>query len=328
MNVGGTATLIGDPPNILIGTYTDLTFGAFVSNLTLICIVCMLVTAVYFIYWYKQDYMQAEVTDVARTIAELGQYRITDRRLLILCLTLLSFTVFLFIIHGVLHMEPSVAALTGAMLLLAISRVDIVEMLEHEVEWPTLIFFMALFMVITGTGTDRPDSNHRRVGAGRSAGEFNLGHSHRLMGVGHCLGLYRQYPFYRHHAAHHRLSERHHTRGPERGFVVGPGLGGVSGGERHHDRGLGQRGDRGPGRAGRLSYLFSGLEGLLCAHADHHSAVFRVLIDIFQIISFFVKSAKIPLDKVTAWIIVKSMLQPKSIYVNGYGGPEYLGRIP
>ena len=47
-------------------------------------------------------------------------------------------------------MEPSVAALTGAMLLLAVSRVDIVEMLEHEVEWPTLIFFMALFMVIAG----------------------------------------------------------------------------------------------------------------------------------------------------------------------------------
>ena len=47
-------------------------------------------------------------------------------------------------------MEPSIAALTGAVLLLAISRVDIVEMLEHEVEWPTLIFFVALFMVIAG----------------------------------------------------------------------------------------------------------------------------------------------------------------------------------
>jgi Na+/H+ antiporter NhaD/arsenite permease-like protein len=150
-NVGGTATLIGDPPNILIGSYANLTFGAFVSNLTLICIVCMLVTAVYFIYWHKKDYFQAEVTDVDQTIAGLRrEYRITDRRLLTLCLAMLGFTVFLFIIHGVLHMEPSVAALIGAMLLLAVSRVDIVEMLEHEVEWPTLIFFMALFMVIAG----------------------------------------------------------------------------------------------------------------------------------------------------------------------------------
>ncbi len=150
-NVGGTATLIGDPPNILIGSYANLTFGAFVSNLTLVCVVCMLVTAVYFACWYKQDYLKAEVKDVVGTIAGLRrEYRITDRRLLTLCLGLLGFTVFLFIIHGVLHMEPSVAALTGAMLLLVISRVDIVEMLEHEVEWPTLIFFMALFMVIAG----------------------------------------------------------------------------------------------------------------------------------------------------------------------------------
>ena len=61
----------------------------------------------------------------------------------------LSFTIFLFVVHGVLHMEPSVAALIGAMVLLAISRVDIVEMLEHEVEWPTLMFFIGLFIVIS-----------------------------------------------------------------------------------------------------------------------------------------------------------------------------------
>ncbi len=86
-----------------------------------------------------------------RTISYLrDEYRITNRKLLVMCLGLLGFTVFLFVVHGVLHMEPSIAALTGAMLLLAISRVDIVEMLEHEVEWPTLVFFMALFMVIAG----------------------------------------------------------------------------------------------------------------------------------------------------------------------------------
>jgi Na+/H+ antiporter NhaD/arsenite permease-like protein len=150
-NVGGTATLIGDPPNILIGSYANLTFGAFVHNLALVCVVCMLVTAVYFVYWHKKDYLKAEVTDVAATIAVLRrEYRITNRRLLLLCLSLLGFTIFLFVVHGMLHMEPSVAALTGAMLLLTLSRVEIVEMLEHEVEWPTLIFFMALFMVIAG----------------------------------------------------------------------------------------------------------------------------------------------------------------------------------
>ena len=150
-NVGGTATLIGDPPNILIGSYANLTFGQFAVNLTGICTICMIITAVYYVFWYKKDYLQAEVKDVQATIASLREeYRITDRKLLALCLWLLGFTIFLFIIHGMLHMQPSVAALTGAMLLLVLSRVDIVEMLEHEVEWPTLVFFMALFIVIAG----------------------------------------------------------------------------------------------------------------------------------------------------------------------------------
>jgi Na+/H+ antiporter NhaD/arsenite permease-like protein len=150
-NVGGTATLIGDPPNILIGSFASLTFGQFVINLTGICTICMIITAVYYVFWYKKDYLQAEVKDVQATIAFLREeYRITDRKLLALCLCLLGFTIFLFVIHGILHMQPSVAALTGAMLLLVFSRVDIVEMLEHEVEWPTLVFFMALFIVIAG----------------------------------------------------------------------------------------------------------------------------------------------------------------------------------
>jgi len=150
-NVGGTATLIGDPPNILIGSYARLSFMDFVTNLTGIVAICMVVSLVYYVYWYKKSYLEAEVKDVPRTIAYLREeYRITDKKLLLMCLGLLAFTIFLFIIHGVLHMEPSIAALTGAMLLLAITRVDIVEMLEHEVEWPTLVFFMALFIVVSG----------------------------------------------------------------------------------------------------------------------------------------------------------------------------------
>ena len=150
-NVGGTATLIGDPPNILIGSYANLAFGDFVVNLTVICAICLVVTVIYFVWWHKKDYLKADVKDVGRTIEYLKEeYRITDQKLMIKGLVLLGFTVFLFIIHGALHMEPSIAALIGAMILLAISKVDIVEMLEHEVEWPTLVFFIALFMVIAG----------------------------------------------------------------------------------------------------------------------------------------------------------------------------------
>jgi Na+/H+ antiporter NhaD/arsenite permease-like protein len=150
-NIGGTATLIGDPPNILIGSYARLTFNDFVVNLTGIVAICMVVTLIYYVFWYKKAYREAETKDIPRTIAYLKEeYRITNKKLLLISLGLLAFTIFLFIIHGVLHMEPSIAALMGAMLLLAVSRVDIVEMLEKEVEWPTLVFFIALFMVIAG----------------------------------------------------------------------------------------------------------------------------------------------------------------------------------
>lgn len=150
-NVGGAATLIGDPPNIIIGSYAKLSFMDFIYNLTTVCTLCLLVTLGYYLYWYKGSYRKAEVKDVNRTLAFLRtEYKITNRKLAGLSLGCLAFTIFLFIIHGVLHMEPSIAALLGAMILLVVSRVDIVEMLEHEVEWPTLIFFMALFIVVAG----------------------------------------------------------------------------------------------------------------------------------------------------------------------------------
>uniref|UniRef100_A0A7C3Z6M8 Citrate transporter n=1 Tax=Desulfobacca acetoxidans TaxID=60893 RepID=A0A7C3Z6M8_9BACT len=150
-NVGGTATLIGDPPNILIGSYTGLTFGAFIVNLTLVCLVALIISCFYFLWWHRKDYAKAEVGDVNRTIAFLREeYQITNKKLMIQGLILLGFTIFLFAAHGFLHMQVSVAALVGSLLLLTISRVDIVDMLEHEVEWPSLMFFIGLFMVIAG----------------------------------------------------------------------------------------------------------------------------------------------------------------------------------
>ena len=150
-NVGGTATLIGDPPNIMIGSYAKLTFVQFVQNLTVVCAICLVVTVVYFVYWYKKDYLKAEVGNVQKMIERLREeYKITNKTLLTQGLILLGITIFLFIIHGALHMEPSIAAMIGAALLMVVSRVDIVEMLEHEVEWPTLIFFVFLFIVVAG----------------------------------------------------------------------------------------------------------------------------------------------------------------------------------
>ncbi|RJR47914.1 MAG: citrate transporter [Deltaproteobacteria bacterium] len=150
-NVGGTATIIGDPPNILIGSYASLTFGQFVQNLALVCTVCLAMSGFWYLWWHKKDYQKAEVKNVTRTIEFLREeYKITNKKLTVQALCLLGFTILLFALHGIFHMEVSVAALIGAMVLLAISKVDIVEMLEHEVEWPTLVFFIGLFMVIAG----------------------------------------------------------------------------------------------------------------------------------------------------------------------------------
>jgi Na+/H+ antiporter NhaD/arsenite permease-like protein len=150
-NVGGTATLIGDPPNILIGSYAGLTFGQFVQNLTLVCTLSLIASSLFLLWWNKKEYLKAEVRDVPRTIAYLKEeYQITNKKLMIQGLILLGFTILLFALHGFLHMQVSVAALIGSLILVAVSRVDIVELLEKEVEWPTLVFFIGLFMVIAG----------------------------------------------------------------------------------------------------------------------------------------------------------------------------------
>jgi Na+/H+ antiporter NhaD/arsenite permease-like protein len=150
-NVGGTATLIGDPPNIMIGSYAKLSFMDFAHNLTLICLIGLAATIVYYLWYFKKDYRKADVGDIREMIRKLREdYKITDMKLLNMCLIVLGVTIFLFVVHGALHMEPSVAALMGAGALLVLSRVNIVEMLEHEIEWPTLIFFMMLFIVVAG----------------------------------------------------------------------------------------------------------------------------------------------------------------------------------
>lgn len=150
-NVGGAATLIGDPRNIMIGSYAELTFVDFLSHMGIFCLVCLLGSIGYFILWYREDLRKAGVENVEGLIEELRRkYRITDRILLVQCLALLGITVFLFTIHGLLVMPPCVAAVAGAVVLLLLSRVSIVEVLEQDIEWPTLIFFMGLFMVMEG----------------------------------------------------------------------------------------------------------------------------------------------------------------------------------
>ena len=72
-NVGGTATLIGDPPNIMIGSYAGLSFTDFVAHLALVCVLGLMVTAVYFVFWYRKEYRTAKVADVPAMVVRLRE---------------------------------------------------------------------------------------------------------------------------------------------------------------------------------------------------------------------------------------------------------------
>ena len=76
--------------------------------LALVCIVCLIITSIWYLWWYKKGYLKADVKDVDRTIEYLREeYKITDRKLTVMGLAILGFVIFLFVVHGVLHMEPS-----------------------------------------------------------------------------------------------------------------------------------------------------------------------------------------------------------------------------
>jgi len=152
-NVGGTATLIGDPPNIMIGSYAGLTFMDFVMALALVCCVSMVVLFIYSKLLWGKEFASAKVENVEEYIRELKEkYQITDPTLLTYGLAVLGFIVFLFLSHGYWHMEVSVAALTGASILLTVAilteKVNMMEIVEKDIEWPTLMFFIFLFILV------------------------------------------------------------------------------------------------------------------------------------------------------------------------------------
>ena len=152
-NIGGTATLIGDPPNIMIGSYAGLTFTQFVVALALICVVSMVVLVIYTKLVWGREYKGAKIDNVEAYTRELKErYKITDATLLTYGLAILAFVVFLFLSHGFWHMEVSVAALIGASVFLTIAlvtgKVNLLELIEKDIEWPTLMFFIFLFMLV------------------------------------------------------------------------------------------------------------------------------------------------------------------------------------
>lgn len=147
-NIGGTATLIGDPPNILIGSFAHLTFNDFLFNLT----PCIALVMVGFVIMAKIVFRRAFTTsaEVRARVMEMDASRsITDKRLLVKSLVVMSLVMVAFLLHGMLNLEPATIAIGGAAVLLLITRSDPQEAFNF-VEWPTLFFFIGLFVIIGG----------------------------------------------------------------------------------------------------------------------------------------------------------------------------------
>lgn len=147
-NIGGTATLIGDPPNIMIASRAQLTFNQFLFNLGPIIVVILIVFMLTLrLIWGKQFRVKPELK--ARLLALNESDAIKDRDLLVKSLVVMGLVMTGFILHGALHLEPATIALGGAALLMLLSGREPHKVL-HDVEWTTLFFFIGLFIVVGG----------------------------------------------------------------------------------------------------------------------------------------------------------------------------------
>jgi len=148
-NIGGTATLIGDPPNIMIASKAQLDFMAFIYNLTPVIIVVLIayVITIKFVFG-KRLKVKEELRQ--RVMAMNENEAIKDPALLKKSLVVLAITITGFIFHGMLHFEPATIALFGAGLLLLVSGTKEPHHILAEAEWTTIFFFMGLFIIIGG----------------------------------------------------------------------------------------------------------------------------------------------------------------------------------
>ena len=147
-NIGGTATLIGDPPNIMIGGATGLGFIDFISNLALPVIVIFIVVTAILLFIFRND-LQTSEENIKDLMSLEEKELIKDWKLLKRSLAVLAFTIIGFLLHQALHLESATIALLGASLLMLISREDPEETLL-SVEWPTIFFFAGLFVIVGG----------------------------------------------------------------------------------------------------------------------------------------------------------------------------------
>ncbi|MEW6064636.1 membrane protein [Desulforamulus profundi] len=147
-NIGGTATLIGDPPNIMISGPAGLSFMEFIYNLAPVAIVVFIITIAILRLIYRKE-MKADPKLMAEIAALNPEDEIRDPKLLKKCLLALSLTIAGFALHSIFHLPTATIALGGAVFLLLLTREEPEHVLE-TVEWSTIFFFVGLFIVVGG----------------------------------------------------------------------------------------------------------------------------------------------------------------------------------
>jgi len=148
-NIGGTATLIGDPPNLMIASRAQLTFMDFIINLApLIVILMVLYLVAMKLIWGRKLVTRDELKERIMQMDE--REAIKDPAMLRKSLGVLVLVLAGFVFHGILHFQPATIALFGAGLLLLLSRTHEPHHVLSEVEWPTIFFFLGLFIIVGG----------------------------------------------------------------------------------------------------------------------------------------------------------------------------------
>jgi Na+/H+ antiporter NhaD/arsenite permease-like protein len=147
-NVGGISTLIGTPNNILIGSYAGLGFNDFLSNLTPGVLLVQVALTLYVLWIFRRPYQGGNARDSESLLALLKEHaRITEPAVLRKAGVVFLITLVLFVFGERIHLTPAVTAMIGGAATLVVVRADIEEILRL-VDWTTLLFFIALFMVI------------------------------------------------------------------------------------------------------------------------------------------------------------------------------------
>lgn len=145
-NIGGTATLIGDPPNIIIGSAGGLSFMDFIKELTPVVaiILIVVVAALAFVFKGKLKATAEKMNEVAQID---NSHTITNKNLMLRSTFILALVILGFMLHDVIHIETCVVAMLGASILLVFEKPN--EIIK-EVEWNTIFFFIGLFIIIGG----------------------------------------------------------------------------------------------------------------------------------------------------------------------------------